>query len=315
VKRVLSSALVALGLVFAPAAPAQPGADAWQPVVMDRAVQRDIVSQHTGRTHRIFVAVPEGEAPEGGWPVLYLVDGNAHFHVADRLMRAVGQFARALPPGVETPVVVGIGYPDVMLLDIPARAEDLTPPAGDLSDTGDRMSPVQGGADRFLAFIQDELKPAIAAEFAIDPQRETLAGHSYGGLFALHTLFTDADAFDTYVAGSPSIWWNDRYILQEAGAFLAAPPPQDAPRLLIGVGGMEQTPMPWQTDAARNRRLAEARMVDNAAELAGRLAAEGSGHVAVDFRVFEGEIHYTASLPMTMRAVELAAGYPLAGAE
>ena len=73
--------------------------------------------------------------------------------------------------------------------------------------------------------------------------------------------------------------------------------------------------MPWQTDAARNRRLAEARMVDNAAELAGRLAADGSGHVAVGFRVFEGEIHYTASLPMTMRAVELAAGYPLAGAE
>lgn len=310
-KPVLSSALVALAVVSAPAAPVQPGADAWQPVVMDHAVQRDIVSRHTGRTHRIFVAVPEGEPPEGGWPVLYLVDGNAHFHVAERVMRAAGQFARALPPGVGTPVVVGIGYPDVMLLDIPARAEDLTPPAGDLSDTGDRMSPVQGGADRFLAFIEDELKPAMAAEFAIDPARETLAGHSYGGLFALHTLFTDPDAFETYVAGSPSIWWNDRYILDEAEAFLAAPPPSAPPRLLITVGGMEQTPMPWQTDAARNRRLAEARMVDNAAALGDRLAADGEGRVDVAFRMFDDEIHYTASIPMTVRAVELAAGYPL----
>ncbi|WP_253816324.1 hypothetical protein [Myxococcus xanthus] len=36
----------------------------------------------------------------------------------------------------------------------------------------------------------------------------------------LHAFFTRPTSFDTFIAGSPSIWWNDRYVLTEKTAFL-----------------------------------------------------------------------------------------------
>jgi predicted alpha/beta superfamily hydrolase len=67
-----------------------------------------------------------------------------------------------------------------------------------------------GGNDAFLSFIIDELKPAIAKATQVDPGRQALFGHSLGGLFVLHALFSRSDAFDTFIAGSPSIWWGKK---------------------------------------------------------------------------------------------------------
>jgi len=50
----------------------------------------------------------------------------------------------------------------------------------------------------------------------IDLQRQTLWGHSYGGLAVLHALFTRPGAFSDYAAASPSLWWHDGVIVGEA---------------------------------------------------------------------------------------------------
>lgn len=44
----------------------------------------------------------------------------------------------------------------------------------------------------------------------------------FGGLFALGVLFDHTDAYCTIVAGSPSIWWNERELLQNEARFAAA---------------------------------------------------------------------------------------------
>ncbi|MGR5913571.1 hypothetical protein ACT7DA_04955 [Bacillus pacificus] len=40
-------------------------------------------------------------------------------------------------------------------------------------------------------------------------------GHSLGGLFALHILFTNLNAFQNYFISSPSIWWNNQSVLEK----------------------------------------------------------------------------------------------------
>ncbi len=62
-----------------------------------------------------------------------------------------------------------------------------------------------GGADDFLAFISADMKPLIESELAIDRGRQARFGHSVGGLFDVHVLFTRPESFESYVATSPSI--------------------------------------------------------------------------------------------------------------
>ncbi len=109
-------------------------------------------------------------------------------------------------------VVVGIGYPsDDAKTHNERRSLDLTPPASPewLKTLPKGVSTGKtGGCDEFLAFIETELKPMIEKKYTIDRKRLTLFGYSFGGLFTLHVLFTKPEAFQTYLASSPSIWWN-----------------------------------------------------------------------------------------------------------
>ncbi len=250
-----------------------------------------LTSAHTGRTYEIELSVPDEPPPADGYGVVYVLDGNASLPVADKTARAIVQLAHGNKLPVTQTLIVAIGYPGTVLLNEQARADDYTPPAPDVTQTGDARNKRQGGGDRFLEFLERELKPAIAARFPIDTTRETLMGHSYGGLFALHVLFTRPDAFDTYIAGSPSIWWNQRWVLTERDAFLASGRASTA-KLLLTVGGLEQTVPPRL--AARARLLESRRMIDNAKDVATSL----EGRVDVRLRIFVGDDHYGAVLPM-----------------
>lgn len=257
----------------------------FDPVTLPQAWQRDFEARD-GSRYRLLISVPEGPAPARGFPVLVLVDGHALFPVAATAARLQAQRPEAT--GVGPAVVIGIGYPDGRPFDAERRQRDLLP--------------VPDGADRFLDMIVEEVLPAVAGIAPLDPCRRALAGHSYGGLFVLHALFTRPGLFEAHVAGSPSIWWQDRAILASEEAFRRgglAP----AGRLLITVGSHEQAPILAVT-AQRAQRLARARMRDNAAEMAERLAA--SGRIACDFTEFPGENHVSVILPMLSRSVAFA---------
>lgn len=63
----------------------------------------------------------------------------------------------------------------------------------------------------------------VEAVLPIDPDRQSLFGHSFGGLFVLYSLFTRPSAFTTWIAASPSIYWENRTIDQYYLQFAAAP--------------------------------------------------------------------------------------------
>ncbi|MEZ5946704.1 MAG: alpha/beta hydrolase-fold protein [Hyphomonas sp.] len=183
----------------APAVPQTPPV----PYVMERTEVRDMVSAGN-EVYRIFIQRPAAAAPEQGYPVLYILDGEDNFAVAAATSDRYAKYAT--DHGFEAGLIVGIGYAGES-----RRSFDYTPETGLKADA--RGRPV-GGAAMFRDFIASDLRPMIDEDFPVDAGRQTLFGHSYGGLFALDTLFADPSLFQTYVIASPSIWFGGRAVLE-----------------------------------------------------------------------------------------------------
>lgn len=176
------------------------------PVSLDGSEQW-LMQSAEGRDYRIMVSLPEGDVPwTGGFPVIYLLDGNAYFPAFHAAKRAQDRWRGA--------IVVAIGYPSDTPLDFNRRAFDLSPP-----QPPERNDPPQGGQDLFLDFIAQRLMPKVNERFKVDPDQVSLVGHSFGGMFGIYTLFTRPQLFQHVVAISPSLWWRDRYLLAHEKAF------------------------------------------------------------------------------------------------
>ncbi|MGX1787917.1 alpha/beta hydrolase [Bosea sp. NPDC055332] len=266
----------------------RPLTSAFRPVELSHAHSLALASAE-GSDYRLLLAIPPEPAPAGGFPVVILVDGDALFPTA--LSTARLQAARPEVTGVGPAIILGIGYPSAAPFDAERRRQDLLP--------------ANGGADRFLDFISGKILPQIERRAPIDPARLSLVGHSFGGLFALYALFTRPGLFRSHVAGSPSIWWEERSILATRDRLLHGPAVAPPPRLLIAVGGEEQNGDEGR-DRQRAERLRMARMVDNAAEMAEVLAA--SGRVDCRHLVFTGENHISVVPAMLSRAIAFTLG-------
>lgn len=176
------------------------------PVPLD-GTEQWLMKSAEGRDYRIMVSLPEGDVPwTGGYPVIYLLDGNAYFPAFHAAKRAQERWN-----GV---IVVAIGYPSSTPLDFERRAFDLSPP-----QPPERNTPPQGGQDQFLDFIEKRLMPKVNERFKVDQDQRSLVGHSFGGMFGVYTLFTRPQLFQHVVAISPSLWWHDRYLLTPERAF------------------------------------------------------------------------------------------------
>ncbi|KAL4897320.1 Alpha/Beta hydrolase protein [Aspergillus ambiguus] len=229
--------------------------------------------------------------------ILYLVDGNAVFLSATDIVRR--RQARNLPePGT---IVVGIGYPLRDFVFSPRRAFDLTPPSDHYTppagpDGQPRPQP-HGGADQLIDLITEVIRPLLHSVVFpnVRVSRTALFGHSYGGLFVLHTLFTQPALFDTYLAASPSIWWNDRFILSEEEEFYQKPSTSHNLALWLSYGSLEQFPVRQRDETPeqfeqRKRGAALRRMAYNCCEVYTRLA-ESSRLCSVEKRAYADEDH------------------------
>jgi len=98
--------------------------------------------------------------------------------------------------------------PDLLIVGVTNgkdRTHDLTPAA-----TGSTAKDFKtaGGAHEFADFILDELLPRVRSHYRT-LSTTILAGHSFGGLFAIDVAATRPSVFAGIVAMSPSLWWND----------------------------------------------------------------------------------------------------------
>ncbi|OJD16357.1 hypothetical protein AJ78_03456 [Emergomyces pasteurianus Ep9510] len=246
----------------------------------------------SGDTYRIQISWPLGwsnrRPPVGRRvPVVYAVDGNAMFLTATEVVRRRAHSPNNSGGGI----VVAVGYPLTRgVYEMKKRAFDLTPPGG--ADTDGF-----GGASAFLDFIAGVVRPFIQSTVfpGVEIDREAIFGHSYGGLFVLHSLFTRPQLFDCFIAASPSIYWNDRYILQEEREFRDTPSGESKATLMIFFGSYEQNPPRWPDESSehyrkRNRSARDRGMADGAISMKERLLSSGKLQ-AVTLKEFPEEDH------------------------
>ncbi|KUF35201.1 MULTISPECIES: alpha/beta hydrolase [Lysinibacillus] len=179
---------------------------------------QQITSKLTDYTYTINIFVPNEEAPEEGFPVLYVLDGSSYFNLVKEAVRL--QSRNAPKTGVQPAIVVGIEHGDDMrerrFYDFTAPAETYIYPARFKGKGHEKL----GGAVDFSRFIEEELKPIIEAHYPVNKTQQALFGHSLGGYFTLWQLFHHQSSFQRYLAISPSIWWNEHELVQCASVFL-----------------------------------------------------------------------------------------------
>lgn len=259
----------------------------------------------TGIPYRVSIYRPASPAPAQGFPVFYVLDGNAYFGTTVESSRI--QSARPNLTGVHPAIVVGIGYPTDALFDSAARERDLVPERQSAKTS-------ENSADRFLKFIKEELIPFVDKEAGpIDARRRTLFGHSSGGQFVLYALFREPQLFSNYLAASPSIFAKERSVLDYAGLFQSHCDPSRPPAVQISNGGYEHrlSPTAAASPEAKDLRgkMRTYRQIEYSREVAD-LLRRSRCRPRVDNLLFRGETHVSV-VPMSIsRGIRFAAGVP-----
>jgi predicted alpha/beta superfamily hydrolase len=189
------------------------GADAKPPqVALENTETRSIASRIVGRTYGLLIALPDGYGESGkSYPVLYVLDGW-HFPLVE-FLASESVYSKEMPQLI----VVTLDHDGNSQVSrgkvMDLRRLDFTP----TKMAGDDYS---GGADKFLAFMKDELVPYIDATYRTDRHDRGLLGHSYGALFAIYAMLHEPDLFRRIVAASPSLAWDGGSLIKAAPALL-----------------------------------------------------------------------------------------------
>jgi predicted alpha/beta superfamily hydrolase len=182
--------------------------------------------------------------PERSFPVFYLHDGQNLIdprtsYVPGHTWRA-GETADRLNEDGEAEPMILVGVANTGL----RRMAEYTP-------TRDyRMG---GGEGRqYGRLLVEELKPWIDRTFRTKPEaaQTGLGGSSLGGLITLYLGLNHADVFGKLAVLSPSIWWDQRSILNT----VAMVHPKTRPRIWLDIGTAEGLRHVRDTELL-NRRL------------------------------------------------------------
>ncbi len=211
-----------------------------------------------------------------------------HFGIAVEVVRLL-RLTEVVPPLL----VVGIGYRTTDLGEIfRLRHRDFTPMVDG------------GGADRFLAFLRNELKPWVGERYNVDPDDATFFGDSRGGLFASAVLLTEPGTFQRYGIGSPSLYADEgvKSVFELEADYARAH--NDLPaKVFFSVGGHE-SPEGFRRRLDQLPPAQRARMeadpgdwgedyVGDIERLVGALRARGYPSLELECEILPGEHHET----------------------
>ncbi len=275
---------------------------AWPPVTLPASQLRRAHAATNGADYRVSVWLPEGDPPPGGFPTIYVLDANALFAT---FVEAVRRGSRRVDAtGVAPMAVIGIGHDADELFANTLRRRDYTwgPPANEPTPTD---GPV-GGGPAFLSFLVDELAPALQKDLPLDAARQTLFGHSLAGQFVLQALAERPDAFRSWAAISPSIWWDQAGLAARLAATLPQAP---APSVLMAVGEWEGEVPPWQRAHPGHDKLVARRAQRSMLGHAEALAQDMAGWLGSErftFRIFPDEDHASVVMVACQRTLRFA---------
>lgn len=182
-------------------------------------------SAKAGARYGIWITLPRSydKDPARRFPAVFMPDGNESAPMAAGL---ADLGAWDFIDHYQSTIQIAVGYTgDDIERALAVRARDLLPPKeplppgladnpnGDISGglldrTGNALylhNLQNPAADRFLAFLSEELYPFVAATYRVEGDALGLWGHSYGGLFATYAALQPRTIFKNFGASSPGI--------------------------------------------------------------------------------------------------------------
>jgi predicted alpha/beta superfamily hydrolase len=147
----------------------------------------------TGRVYPIYIQLPQSykTSQDKHYPVIYATDGPYSFP------NITGATRLTMNSDVtEESIIVGVSY-SIGSRGSASRVRDYTP------IKAEDWKLETGQARQHTAFL----------EGTVNPQNRTFIGHSLGGLFGTYILLEHPELFDNYIIGSPSVWFQNDYIL------------------------------------------------------------------------------------------------------
>lgn len=156
--------------------------------------KENIYSKVLNENRTLWIYTPnitsQSPNPDKRYPVLYLLDGSAHFYstvgIIQQLSQANGN--GALPEMI------------VVAVENTNRIRDFVP-----SNDLDKPNP-------FIDFLSSELIPHIDKNYKTAPYK-LLVGHSLGGLTVIDILTNFPELFNAHIAIDPSMWYgNEKYL-------------------------------------------------------------------------------------------------------
>lgn len=191
----------------APSTPKMQSGDGHPYEIADTEVW-DVPDPVSKRGYQVFVALPPSYAkqPQRRYPVLYVTDADYAFPIIRQLARRLNVEG----PQIEEFILVGLSYGKGEDGGV-SRQRDYTP-----TPNGPSTAPpgsIHGQARAYQQYLRDQAKPFIAGRYRTDAARAIFLGHSYGALLGTQILFTEPGLFNSYILGSPSLWYDKRHAL------------------------------------------------------------------------------------------------------
>jgi predicted alpha/beta superfamily hydrolase len=165
-------------------------------------------SEVLGEDRKVWIHVPDNYNTTDStkrYPVLYLLDGDAHFYSVVGLIHQLS----SVNGNDVCPRMIVVAIPNTN------RTRDLTPThvESKKESENDFFKP-SGGGEKFTDFIEQELIPYVDKNYPSTKDR-LLVGHSLGGLMVINTLVKRPHMFNKYIAIDPSLWWDEQKSLKE----------------------------------------------------------------------------------------------------
>lgn len=226
------------------------------------------MSRFIPRAHDVVVCVPPGydRDTDRHYPVVYLHDGQNVFDEYPMspfgVQWGIDTTARALmhAGAIEPLILVAIGNGGR------ERIDEYTPTRDAGHDAG-------GLADRYGQMLAYEVKPFIDHHYRTrkDAKNTGLIGSSLGGLLTLHLGVTHPAVFGKLGLMSPSVWWDDRWIVRQ---------------LVTAVGGRPDLKIWLDVGSAESRMLRGARLLFRVLQRRGWRLGED-----LEYQETEGGLH------------------------
>lgn len=206
------------------------------PYVLDATEVQSIHSETLKRDYELYVSLPATYGKtQKSYPVVFITDAPYAFP----LVRSIGRFVSRHDGNLREFILIGLSYAkgDSPVL---SRDRDYTPTDINAKRTrrAEQGDGPHGQAESYRNFIAKEVFPFVAKNYRADMSKKVFVGHSYGGLLGIHTLLTEPTMFNYYVLGSPSLWFNKRYMFDAERTYAANN--KDLPaKVLLMVGSFE----------------------------------------------------------------------------